>query len=269
MPEKHEHVSLIDSFSIQMRVIGALLVREMITRFGRNNLGILWLFLEPMILVVGVTVLWNIHLHGIQLRGSSLSVTAFAWIGYSTVMMWRQATMKCGKAVEPNVSLLFHRNVKVLDLFLSRIILEIAGATIAWVLIGIALIYFELIPWPRDIVLMLLGWFLLMWYTLGLGFIVGALSERWEVFMNFYHPSMYFYLGISGAFFMVDWLPEYLRQLAVWVPTVTVTEMIRHGYYGDVVRTYEQPGYLCVLSLALTFIGLLLSKETQYRIGQE
>jgi len=176
--------------------------------------------------------------------------------------------MKCGKAIEPNIGLLFHRNVKVLDLFYSRVILEIAGATISTVLIGIALIYCEFIPFPHDILTMLLGWFLLMWYTFGLGLIVGALSERWEVFMQFYHPAMYFYLGISGAFYMVNWLPEHWQKLAVWVPTVTVTEMMRHGYYGDI-RTYEQPGYLCVLSLVLTFIGLLLSRETQYRIGQE
>lgn len=256
------------SFAVQTRVIGALLIRELLTRFGRDNLGILWLFLEPMILVSGVTLLWCLHQRGTQLHASGLSITAFAWIGYSTVMMWRQATMKCGKAVMPNVGLLFHRNVRVLDLFFSRIILEITGATISWLLIGIILIYFELIPLPRDLMLMILGWFLLIWYTFGLGFIVGALSERWEPFMNFYHPAMYFYLGISGAFFMVDWLPEYLQKLAVWVPTVTVTEMMRHGYYGDI-RTYEQPGYLCVLSLVLTFIGLLLSRETQYRIGQE
>ena len=42
--------SLWSCFRIQMRVIGALTLREMGTRFGRDNLGYLWLFLEPMML---------------------------------------------------------------------------------------------------------------------------------------------------------------------------------------------------------------------------
>jgi capsular polysaccharide transport system permease protein len=77
---------------------------------------------------------------------------------------------------------------------------------------------------------------------------------------------MYFYLGISGAFFMVDWLPNSLKKLAVWVPTVTVTEMLRHGYYGNSVRTYEAPGYLCVVCLVLLLTGLLLAREAGYRV---
>src|SRR4051794_33212892 len=42
--------SLWACFRIQTRVIGALMLREMGTRFGRDNLGYVWLFLEPMML---------------------------------------------------------------------------------------------------------------------------------------------------------------------------------------------------------------------------
>ena len=153
------------SFAVQGRVVGALLMREVITRFGRNNLGVFWVFLEPMILVVGVTILWNVYHHGNIPSG--ISITAFAWTGYSTVMLWRQATIRCGKAIEPNLGLLFHRNVKVLDLFFSRIILEVAGGTISTILIGVALVYCELIPLPKDTLLMVCSWLLLMWYTFG------------------------------------------------------------------------------------------------------
>ena len=48
---------------IQKRVISALLMREILTRYGRHNIGFLWLFAEPMIFTVGVTVLWNITNH--------------------------------------------------------------------------------------------------------------------------------------------------------------------------------------------------------------
>ncbi len=47
------------SLHIARRVIGALLRREMLTRYGRHNIGFLWLFVEPMIFTIGVTILWT------------------------------------------------------------------------------------------------------------------------------------------------------------------------------------------------------------------
>ena len=260
-----QQTSLSRSCLIQARVIYALMMREVITRYGRDNIGFMWVFVEPMIFTLGVTGLWHVYEMS---RGPGISVTALAWTGYSTVMLWRNATQRCSKAIEPNLGLLYHRNVRVLDLFFSRVILEILGGTLSTLLIGVGLIGFGLIEAPADPILMISGWFLLMWYSFAMGVIVGALSERWEAFERLYHPTLYFYLGISGCFFMVDWLPSSLQRLAELVPTVTVTEMMRHGYAGNAVHTYEQPGYLCVLCLLLTIVGLLLARQTQERIGE-
>ena len=41
-------------FSNQRKVIGALLMRELHTRYGRENVGYLWLILEPMMLAGAV-----------------------------------------------------------------------------------------------------------------------------------------------------------------------------------------------------------------------
>ena len=51
--------SFLHSLAIQLRVIRALLMREVITRFGRHNLGVLWLVAEPMIFTLGVAALWS------------------------------------------------------------------------------------------------------------------------------------------------------------------------------------------------------------------
>ena len=53
------NTTLIRSFAIQRRVLYALMMREVITRFGRNNLGALWLIGEPMIFTLGIVALWT------------------------------------------------------------------------------------------------------------------------------------------------------------------------------------------------------------------
>ena len=58
MKELHK-TSFLESLLIQKRVIGALLMREIITRYGRNNIGFLWLFVEPLLLTLVMVLMWK------------------------------------------------------------------------------------------------------------------------------------------------------------------------------------------------------------------
>ncbi len=90
-------------------MIGALLMREILTRYGRHNIGFLWLFVEPMLFTLGVTALWTATR---AVHGSDLPIVAFAITGYSSVLLWRNMPFRCIGAIEPNLSLMYHRNVR-------------------------------------------------------------------------------------------------------------------------------------------------------------
>ncbi len=131
------------SLAIQARVILALLIREVLTRFGRHNIGFLWLFVEPMLFTLAITAFWTVA------RGSVLSglpIVAFAVTGYSSVLLWRNMPSRCCNAIEPNLSLMYHRHVKVIDIFSARILLEAIGATTSFVTLMLA---FGAIGWMR------------------------------------------------------------------------------------------------------------------------
>ena len=51
--------SLAAGWRIQRRVISALMMRELITRFGRENIGFLWIMAEPLLFAVLVGVIWQ------------------------------------------------------------------------------------------------------------------------------------------------------------------------------------------------------------------
>lgn len=241
------------SLRIQIRVIGALLLREVLTRYGRHNLGFLWLFLEPLLFTVGIVILWSY----VKLHTGSISIIAFAITGYSYVLMWRNIGGRLAGAVEPNLSLMYHRNVRIIDIYWSRILLEIAGITISFILLLSVFIVLGLIDLPDNIFMMLNAWLLLALFTAGLGFVVGVLSELSEVFDRIWHTFTYLFLPFSGAFFFVDTLPTKLQEYALYVPPIHAIEMLRHGYYGHLVHTHEQPMYLFVVSITLLLIGLV------------
>jgi capsular polysaccharide transport system permease protein len=258
--------NLWQSILIQKRVVYALLMREIITRYGRHNIGFLWLFVEPMIFTLGITALWTATK---GTHGSQLPIVGFAVTGYSSILLWRNVANRCGKAVEANAALLFHRNVKIIDLMLARIILEIAGATISFVVLSILFIAVGLMTVPADIYTMLVAWLLTAWFAVGLALNVGVLSELSEVFDRLWHAFTYILFGLSGVGFLVDWLPAAAQKVVLYIPMVHGTEMLRHGYYGDIITTYEDPVYLMVFSMVLTIIGLLGVKRLSKMVTPE
>ena len=241
------------SFKIQLRVIFALLMREVLTRYGRHNLGFLWLFLEPMMFTVGVTALWNAFQ---STHGSDLPITAFAVTGYSAVLLWRNMPSRCVLAVQPNSSLMYHRNVKVMDIYIARLLLELIGASCSFVILTIG---FSAIGWmslPEDIMQTVFGWILLSWFGFALAIFVGALSEQYEIVEKLWHPIMYLSFPLSGAGFIVDGLPEVAQGIVLWVPMVNATELIREGFFGQQFNARYDIGYLVIVNLCLSLIGL-------------
>nr|WP_230950121.1 ABC transporter permease [Burkholderia cepacia] len=255
---------LMQSLRIQARVVHALIMREIITRYGRHNIGFAWLFAEPMLFTIGVIGLWSI-VHK-STSSQHINIIAFAVTSYSTVLVWRNGVGRCALAITPNASLLFHRNVRVIDLFIARIALEIAGVTLSSValLFGLALI--GLIPPPANVLNMIFGWALLGWYTAAMGLVIGGLTEYSEVVERLWHPISYFQLPVSGAFVMTSYLPPSLREIVMLFPASNCAELFRYGYFGDEITPYYDIPYTCFVCLILTWLGLLIVRGASKRV---
>ena len=243
------------SLTIQWRVIRALLLREIITRYGRHNIGFFWLFCEPLMFCLGVIAI-RVGLH--ENAGHFVPTAVFALTGYSTVLLWRNCGNRCSQAITPNLSLLYHRNVRAIDVLVARIILEISGCAISFSGILIVFSLADLIKPPDNVGLVLAGYGMTAWFAASLAIFVCAATELSEVFERFWHPLTYFMLPISGLGFMVDWLPIKYQGLALLVPMVNGCEMLRDGYYGNSTRCHYSVTYLTGWCLALMLIGLVM-----------
>jgi capsular polysaccharide transport system permease protein len=250
------------AFAIQRRVIWALLMREVITRFGRENIGVLWLIGEPMLFTVGVAALWtasDLHL------GSPIPIVAFAVTGYSSVLMWRNTVGRCNSGIQQNLSLLYHRPVTVADVFVTRIVLEMAGATASLMVLSMLFIAIGWMQPPRDLFLVLAGWLMLAWFGAALALVIGAATSYSEIIERLWHPAAYLLFPLSGAAFMVDWLPQQAQQAVLLLPMVHGVEALREGFFGGVVRTHYDLPYMATVNLVLTVAGLLLLQDAGRR----
>lgn len=259
-----EQQSLARSFAIQRRVIWALMMREVITRFGRENVGVLWLVAEPMLFTLGVTALWSMA--GMN-HGSNLPIVAFAITGYSSVLMWRNSVGRVTSGIQQNLNLLYHRNVRVIDVLVTRVALEMMGATASFIVLASFFIAIEWVQPPQDMLLVVAGWLMLAWFGTALSLCVGAATAYSEIVERLWHPTAYLLFPLSGAAFMVDWLPPSGQQAVLLLPMVHGVELLREGYFGNAVRTHYDMGYMAGISLVMTLLGLLLVRDAGRRVG--
>ncbi|KIP17073.1 MULTISPECIES: ABC transporter permease [Burkholderia] len=258
-----KQTSFSESLIVQARVIGALIMREIITRFGRHNIGFLWLFVEPMMFTLGIATLWYVTKAS---HGHDVPIVEFALTGYSTVLLWRNCATRCVGGLKPNLSLLFHRNVKPLDVFLARIILEIAGATASFYCLTVVFWLFGLAGLPAHPARVIVAWGLTAFLSTGLGLFIGAVSELSEVAERVWHTVTYLLFPFSGAVFMVDWLPAKAREAVLLLPWVHGVEMLRSGYLGDAYTYHYSTAFMCWTASLLMLGGLLILKVVHRRV---
>jgi capsular polysaccharide transport system permease protein len=161
------------SWAVQVRVIHALMIRELLTRFGRENIGFLWIMAEPLLFAGLVGVLWHFT-HGATEHG--ISVIAFVATGYIPITLFRHGVARSMACFTVNQSLLYHRQIKIVDFILARFIIEILGGMMAYLFMAVVLIGFGEFPMPADIGLLIAGWLLYAYFCFGVCLIIAPLS---------------------------------------------------------------------------------------------
>lgn len=244
---------LSEGWRIQRRVIWALVMREILTRYGRHNIGFLWLFVEPMVFTLLVTLLWSSTK---SLHGSTIPIVAFAVTGYSSVLLWRNMPGRTIEALLPNSGLLHHRNVRPIDIYFSRLLLEIAGATTAFVVLVLAFYSVGWLQLPEDLLQVAAGWVLSAWFGSSLALFLGAFSEKSEIVHKFWKPTSYILFPLSGAAFLVDWLPKQGQDFVLLLPMVHGIEYLREGFFGSQIHAHYDIAYMAMINAVLTLFGL-------------
>lgn len=249
-----------EGLRIQMRVIQALTARELMTRFGRENIGFLWIMMEPLLFAGLVGLAWSI------VRGPispEISIFAFVVTGYIPLTFLRHSFARSSSIFVANSALLYHRQIKVLDFILVRTLIEVTGAMMAYVFAGIVLAFFGLFPFPADIGALVLGWGVYIFCVLALCTILAPLSEISDVVEKLVPVSIYVSIPFSGVFNLAEWLPADLRETLMWSPLVSGMELMRYGLFGTAVTPYYDLEKAFGLSLVFLLVGLILTRRVR------
>lgn len=255
--------SLRRQFAIQCRVVWAMVMRETITMYGREGLGVLWIIAEPALFVIGVMVIFSFMDAGYI---NNISPAEYLAVSYPTLLFWRNGTSKTLKAIDVNRALLHHQSIRPIDVIYARIILSFASAAAAFFVLYPVFTFLGITCLPYDWFEFALGYLLVIWFSFAFVMIMSSLSELSESIEKTSHIIMYLMLPFTGVFFPLYIVPEPYRDWLLRFPLIDAVELFHAGYFGPRMPTYYDLGYTVVVLIAMTLFGCALAKLAITRV---
>lgn len=255
--------TFLEKINIKRRVYESLAVRFVIGRYGRENIGFMWTVVEPMMLCVGVMMIWS------ATKGSSyhgVNIVAFVYTGYMPLTLWRHQTGYMINIGKHTKFLTIFREITILDSIICRLSLEFISVTASAIIVFFVLYAVGIIDAPKDTPTLLEGWLIMTLIGSSFGVLFAALSELSDIVERINPPVQYFLIPFSGCFFMVDWLPDTARNYILYVPIVHAYEIMRKGYYGEGILTYGNGSYAIIFAIVTAGLGLFLFELVKDKI---
>jgi capsular polysaccharide transport system permease protein len=248
----------------QLSVIGALTLRELHTRFGRENIGYLWLIGEPMMLASVISSLHTSSLLGSEASG--MSPYAFTLLGYCLFIIFRGMFNRADHMFDNSAALMYHRMVHPLDIVIARAIVEVIGCISSLIILMTIGIMLGLADLPARPLYLFFAAFLISWLSFGLSMVVAAYSYDSHFLSRFIHPISYFMMPLSGAFVTMNFLPDWARELMAWNPMMAIFEIARYGQFESASDKYLYWSFAASTCAITTYWGLVAVRRVRRRI---
>lgn len=238
-----------------MRAIGALIMREMSSTYGKSPGGYLWAIAEP---VAGIFLLTAIFSVGFRTPPLGTNFAIFYATGMVPFLMYMDLQGKVASSIRYSKRLLTYPAVTFTDALAARIIVNgITQLLIAYVIfVGI---YFAL-DTRTDPQIIGIAISIMMAFALAIG--VGTINcFLFEAFPWWQHlwsiVSRPLFLA-SCIFFIFDDIPQPYRDWLWFNPLVHIVGQMRRSFYPSYSGDYVSQIYVFGIGAGLTAIGLAL-----------
>lgn len=237
------------------RVVAALLVREMSTRFGSKPGGYLWALLDPIAHVAFLSVIFMAIAHTPPLGTSFPLFFATGYIGFQ---FYQASAGYLNTAVNSNRSLLSYPNVAPIDTISARYFLQLVTTILVALCILWPLVESLKVPPSIDFIHLIEAVFIGSTLALGVGLANNVLFLKYPLYEKLFGIVSRPLFLISGIFFLPDSLPPSARDAVLLNPLAHVVMKFRMGFYPQYRASGYDSGYVWTFALVLLFIGILL-----------
>lgn len=238
-----------------LRVIIALVIREMNTRYGRTWGGYLWAVLEPIGMITMLSLAFSQFIHTPPLGHSFV---LFYATGYVPFHFYSEVSNNTSSAVAYNRTLMHFPMVTPLDAVLARFVLSILTLIVASSIIFAGISMVADIGGSLDLTRILIGFLACASLGLGVGVLNCVLFEFMPVWQRIWLIINRPMFLISGIFFTYEDMPSAIQTLLWWNPLVHAVGETRSGFYGTYNADYVSYIYIFVIAASTFLLGAFL-----------
>jgi capsular polysaccharide transport system permease protein len=246
--------------TIMGRVVLAVILREMRTRFGRTRLGYLWALAEPVAYIATMLAIFTALRRASPIGGD---LALFFTTGIIPWLLFTNTVGKVARAVDANQALLSYPQVMPIDLIIARALLEHATTVVVFALLlsGLALGGSEIrIPSFLNIGAAMAC---ITVFGTGLGMVNAAVMRFLPSYDQIFSAAMRPLYFVSGVFFTANALPHAIRDWMLLNPVLHLIEWVRSGFFEGFDSAHLDRGYALFWAGAFLFAGLVAERVSR------
>lgn len=241
------------------RTVFALVLREMVTTYGRSPGGYLWALLEPVAGIALLSFAFSLVFHAPSLGTNFPLFYATAYLPY---MLFHDVAGKTATAIRFSRPLLNFGAVSWFDVVLARFLLNLMTHLMVTVLVlsGIIVIFdLNIIP---DMARVAMALAMAGVFALGVGVLNCYLFLAFPAWERVWLVATRPLFIISGVFFLFEDIPAELQVYLWFNPLFHITGQMRQGFYATYSADYISPAFAFGIGSALLFLGLAALTRT-------
>ncbi len=238
-------------------VMGAVMLRDMRSRFFNHGLGFLlvpiWPLAHMFILLAIYTVIGRVTPYGSSLR-------VFFATGLIPTLSFMYVSRFMALSLLSNGNMMAFPIVRPADILAGRAALEIIGSCMMTAMTFVLLMVIGDDPYPLDASSAVAAFATTLCLSVGMGMIVGCVVRVVPFFMTIYFLSCILFYLLSGTLFVVSALPAPIAYALSWNPVLHCVEWMRVAYIAGYPDQILDRTYAIGFALGVMFLGLLTER---------
>ncbi len=244
-------------------LIRTFAVNDLIIRYKGSLLGALWSFLEPM-LMLGILYLIFSHVFKSDIENYPL----YLLLG---IIMWNYFA----RSTSTGLGSILARAGIVNQTYFPRGILPISSCVTAFIMLGVEFVVFfgfvagfRFVPEATILLLPVLV-ALLFCMTLGISFILSVVYVRFRDVQNVWTIATYAGFFLTPVIYDISIFPEEMGRILLINPVAQFLDMA-HGaaLYGQLPSAFAM-AYTAAFSVGILVVGYIIFKRYEFRIVEE
>ena len=237
------------------RSVSALILREMVTTYGRSPGGYLWAVLEPIAAIALLSFAFSLAFRSPPL-GASFPL--FYAAGYLPYMLFHDVSSKVATALRFSRPLLNFGAISWFDVVLARLALNaFTHISVGVLVLGAMLMLME----TRAVLTvpdLCLAFAMACLLAAGWGVLNAFLFLAFPAWERVWTIATRPLFIISGVFFLFEDLPPEMQGILWFNPLFHVTGLMRSGLFANYEAAFVSPFFVFIAAIGPLMLGLLL-----------